>query len=185
MDSNGDGGRSGRSEEEFRQELGIDPDIYPELAAGCRVPHGPLGRIKLAFAREFGPWKISLPEEAVVARAQGKICVLGWAIWYRFGTDEEGEFLDYYSSHRMTSDSHVRIHEDGREESLEILSTARLVSEDPVEDAELEKAFRAKNQRINQKLAEKGFALTGEEPLAVILNRLLVTGELSEEGEDG
>ena len=63
------------------------------------------------FARSFEPWGIQLPDEGVKHRARGKINKAGWTIWYLFGSDEKGEYLDYYATHRMTSDSHTRIRE--------------------------------------------------------------------------
>ena len=78
-------------------------------------------RIEEHFSQRFQVWRIELPREAVDNRQRGKIVEAGWTIWYQFGSDEDGEYLDYYSSHRMTNDSHVRIHEDGRVESLDSL----------------------------------------------------------------
>jgi len=158
-----------------REEFGINPDIYPELAKGCTVPNGPLGLLKFIFAKHYGPWGLFLPEADVVARRQGKICEAGWAIWYKFGKDEDGEFLDYYSSHRMTSDSHGRIHEDGRIDSLDAIASIRPASMDPVRDAELEKSFLKKSRKIADDLKAKGFTMDGDEPGAVqmIRNQLL------------
>ncbi|MDP9439465.1 MAG: hypothetical protein M3P49_12105, partial [Actinomycetota bacterium] len=60
-----------------------------------------MGRIEEGFAERFSHWGIRLPSEAVRERRQGKIVEAGWAIWYLFGSDERGEYLDYYASHRM------------------------------------------------------------------------------------
>ncbi len=65
------------------------------------------------FGRDFGAWGIALPPEDVKERWRGTILAAGWAIWYLFGTDEGGEYLDYYACHRMTNDRHERIREDG------------------------------------------------------------------------
>lgn len=80
------------------------------------------------FAEHFAPWDIVLPKEHVQKRRRGKIVVAGWAIWYLFGSDERGEYLDYYAAHRMTSDEHVRIYESGEIESLPAISTMRIAS---------------------------------------------------------
>jgi hypothetical protein len=66
-------------------------------------------RFRLAFA----PWDIALPPEDVKERRRSKIVDSGWAIWYLFGSDERGGYLDYYASHRMTDDRHVRFREEG------------------------------------------------------------------------
>lgn len=149
---------------------------YPELAAGADVPNGPLGRIKLHFAETFAYWNIALPDEDVAARRRGKICEAGWAIWYLFGKDEKGEYLDYYSAHRMTGDDHVRVYEDGRTEYLDAMLEFCLCSEDPVEDERLHREHRQENQRIARMLEEKGFGVEGDEPGAVQINRFLRAG---------
>lgn len=148
---------------------------YPELAAGADLPAGPLGRIKLHFAETFSYWNIALPDEDVAARRRGKICEAGWAIWYLFGKDERGEYLDYYSAHRMTGDDHVRVHEDGQVEYLDAMLEFCLTSPDPVENERLHREHREENQRVARMLEEKGFGITGDEPGAVQINRWLRT----------
>jgi hypothetical protein len=49
------------------------------------------------FARHFMAWGIRLPGGAFMKRKRGKINKAGWTIWYLFGSDETGEYLDYYS----------------------------------------------------------------------------------------
>jgi hypothetical protein len=144
---------------------------YPELAAGAELPHGPLPRIKLDFARGFGLWHIALPEPDVVARRRGKICKGGWAIWYLFGEDEKGEYLDFYSAHRMTNDSHVRLYENGDPVSLPELKSFRIGSHDPEVDARLKAEHLAENRRVQALLQAKGFGLTGDEPGGVQIQR--------------
>jgi hypothetical protein len=70
------------------------------------------------FRDHFAPWSISIPPGHVGERGREKIVEGGWAIWYLFGEDERGEYLDYYASHRMTNDRHFRLREDGTEEYL-------------------------------------------------------------------
>ena len=95
------------------------------------------------------------------------------AIWYLFGSDENGEYLDYYASHRMTEDSYVRIYVDGHEEYLPEIVGMRLASEDPEEDARLEAEYYAENQRVARMLEAKGFEAEGDEPGGVQMNRFL------------
>ena len=70
------------------------------------------------FNKDFETWSIELPEEAVENRQRGKIVKSGWTIGYLFGTDEAGDYLDYYASHRMTNDRHVRLYADGSSKGL-------------------------------------------------------------------
>ena len=86
--------------------------------------------IERRFRLGFASWGITLPPEHVREKRRGKIVESGWAIWYLFGSDERGEYLDYYASHRMTDDRHVRTREDGTEECLPAISSFRVVSED-------------------------------------------------------
>ncbi len=132
-----------------------------------------MNEIKSQFDSAFSTWEISLPAEALATRSRGKIVKSGWAIWYLFGSDDKGEYLDYYASHRMTDDRHVRIYESGENLDLPTVSTFRPSSQDPDEDARLEAEYLAENQRVAELLEAKGFALEADEPGGVQINRLL------------
>jgi hypothetical protein len=136
--------------------------------------------IERRFNETFSHWKIELPADAVEHRQRGKIISAGWVIWFLFGADERGEFLDYYASHRMAGDSHVRIHADGYSESLPSIGEFRLCSQDPEEDARLEAEYLAKNQEIAAMLEEKGFGIEGDEPGGVLINRFLHLQKMEE-----
>ena len=56
--------------------------------------------IESKFNERFSLWKIHLPRGAVKQRKRGKIVQAGWSIWYLFGSDEKGDYMDYYASHR-------------------------------------------------------------------------------------
>ena len=83
--------------------------------------------IAKTFAKRFSHWKIRIPEDKLENRRSGYIQEGGWLIQYCFGKDENGEYMDYYATHRMTDDSHIRIYEDDREESLPALSSIYLL----------------------------------------------------------
>ncbi len=139
-------------------------------------------RIEGRFRRDFAAWGIALPPEHVRERRRGKIVESGWAIWYLFGKDERGEYLDYYASHRMTDDRHVRIREDGSEEPLPTVRTFRIVSGNKREDARLEAEYLEHNRSVGRMLKEKGFGIAGDEPGSVRMNRHLRLGGDGEEG---
>ena len=126
--------------------------------------------------RTFAPWGIALPPEDVEAKRRGKIVEGGWAIWHLFGEDERGCYLDYYASHRLTDDRHVRIREDGPAEPLPTIRTFRIASQDPREDTRLEAEYLEHNRRVGRMLKEKGFGVAGDEPLSVRVNRHLRLG---------
>ena len=127
------------------------------------------------FARSFEPWGIRLPDEGVKQHVRGKINKAGWTIWYLFGSDEKGEYLDYYATHRMTSDSHTRIREDGSINALPALEEIYIGSDDPAEDAIRKAEYLQRNHQIAQMLDEKGFGLSGSEPLSNRLRRMQMT----------
>ena len=117
-----------------------------------------MSMIEDRFNDGFQAWGIRLPPEDITNRRSGKIHKEGWAVWYLFGSDYDGDYLDYYASHRMTDDAHVRIRSDGQIESLPAMQSFRLCADDPEEDKRLEAAFRAENRGIRRLLREKGFS---------------------------
>lgn len=125
------------------------------------------------FSRDFSNWAIRLPPEAVAQRRRGRINAEGWAIWYLFGVDDRGEYLDYYAAHRMTDDRHVRIYAGGEREYLPTIQSFRACSDDPAEDGRLDAEFTAENQRVAGLLEAKGFGLDGSEPASVAINRIV------------
>ncbi|MDO9694420.1 MAG: hypothetical protein Q7W56_06785 [Candidatus Latescibacteria bacterium] len=125
------------------------------------------------FNELFTEWGIRLPPRNVAQRRRGRILKGGWAIWYLFGADDRGEYLDFYWAHRMCGDEHTRFYADGGREDLDAIMEFRRSSPDPVEDARLEAAFFAENQRIAALLEAKGFGLAGDEPGGVQMNRYL------------
>jgi hypothetical protein len=117
-----------------------------------------LPTIQAAFAKQFANWEICLPEGSILSRERGEIREAGWSIQYLFGANERGEYLDYYSSHRMTDDSHRRIYESGEVEKLEVLRSGFSYRAEVPGDKEREEAeFRSENQRITALLDAKGF----------------------------
>jgi hypothetical protein len=137
-----------------------------------------MNAIESQFNATFAHWDIRLPSEDIANRRRGKIIKAGWAIWYLFGSDEKGEYLDYYASHRMTNDRHVRLYADGQEEGLPTIRDFRLSSQDPDEDRRLEAEYYAENQRVAKLLGDKGFGVAGDEPGGVLVNRALHTKKL-------
>ena len=128
------------------------------------------------FNRRFRRWKITIPKADVIARRRGAIQSQGWSIQYLFGSDERGEYLDYYAAHRMTDDVHVRVRADGQAEELPGIVSMFVTSEDPVEARRLEEAYFEHNRRVAEILDAKGFGLT--------MNGMLRTGLASDTASD-
>lgn len=132
-----------------------------------------MDEIESMFNEMFAPWKIRLPVDALREQHRGQIVAAGWAIWVLLGSDENGAYLDYYASHRMTNDRHGRIHASGAHESLPAIQSFRVCATDPEEDARRKREFLARNQEVSRTLTEKGFGVTGHEPGGVLINRYL------------
>ncbi len=130
--------------------------------------------IEEKFNARFARWGIVLPTEDITQRKRGKIVKGGWAIWYLFGADENGGYLDYYSQHRMGGD-HCRLYENGERQNLPAMWEVCRVTGDPVADAKERDVFLKHNLEISNLLAEKGFGMEGNEPLSVQVNTLLRT----------
>lgn len=137
-----------------------------------------LERIETAFNETFAHWGIRLPPENLRDRERGQINAGGWTIWFLFGADEDGEYLDYYAMHRMTNDRHVRLHADGRGTGLDALpATGYVVSspgDEPGDAERRESEYWAECERVSRMLDEKGFSLTGDEHPINLLNRELL-----------
>jgi len=118
-----------------------------------------LEMIASLFAKRFAYWDITLPAENLRSLFPGHMAKGGWLIQFCFGNDAGGAYLDYYATHRMTDDSHVRLHENGTYTELDSLQGFFVTSEDPVEAARLEEKFRKANRKIMDDLVEKGFTL--------------------------
>lgn len=87
---------------------------FPELGLGHPFPSGPLGALRLAFARYFVRFDLALPEDDVALRRPGRITQRSWFIFYLWGEDEAGLYLEFYAANRFTNARHRRIYEDGR-----------------------------------------------------------------------
>jgi hypothetical protein len=107
-----------------------------------------LNRIAQAFRSDFANWGLEIPPELLASREPGFIQAAGWLIQFTFGSDSRGEYLEYYASHRMTDDSHVRLYESGRRQRLASLSSFFVTSSDPTEAKRLEAAYLRRNRRI-------------------------------------
>jgi len=131
--------------------------------------------IESAFQSDFADLGIAIP--AGTGREHpGKIMFQGWVIWYRFGSDHDGDYLDYYASHRQEYDQHVRLRNGGRRESIPAITGMRKASPDPAEDARLAAEHYASNRRVVEMLDAKGFVMEGDEPMGIQVNRFLNLG---------
>lgn len=124
----------------------------------------PLEGVVERFNARFRPWEIELAANDAASRGSGLIQEHGWAIDFSFGADADGEYLDYYASHRMTDDEHVRLRADGSSELLPALRSMHLTSPDPVEHARLKREYLDFNKDVMTLLLAKGFRTQRGDP---------------------
>ena len=94
-----------------------------------RVHYSGIRGIICKFHRLIMNEKIMIPKSDLINRSSGFIEKRGWLIQYCFGQENGLEYMDCYDSHRMTSDGHVRIYENGEIKELPTLSHGEDVTE--------------------------------------------------------
>ncbi len=81
----------------------------------------------------------------------------GMHISWAWGDDDRGQpYLDFLSEHPHPGMHAARYFTDGRTEPIAIPASARVVSPDPVEDAEIERAFFESNRAAYEDLRDRG-----------------------------
>ena len=117
-----------------------------------------LEAVRKAFAEYFGKWSIELPRAAIATRLRCQVKKAGWTIQYLFGQERDREYLDFYATHRMTNDRHVRIWDDGQTEPLEGYQEMCVYDPRVPGDKErVEREYYEHNRRVSCILGEKGF----------------------------
>jgi hypothetical protein len=116
-----------------------------------------LRRVANEFAKRFANWSITLPLDDIARRRAGQIRDHGWSIRYIFGSDERGEYLEYYAIHRMTNDRRLRIYASGEVESQPAIEEAFFYrSEIPGDEDRAKQAYLEHNQAVAEELKSLG-----------------------------
>jgi hypothetical protein len=138
-----------------------------------------LKRIKDIFEQRFEAWKVRLPIEDAEARRPGFLRQVGGSgsIRYVFRHGEKGEYLEYYSFHRLGGDSHRRIYASGEVEDLDVLQTMYMVSDDPEETKQRGAEMHERNRKLLEELDRVGLRAGGPVPNSFEINAYLVTGD--------
>lgn len=129
-----------------------------------------LSIIERHFNDQFRHYGIHLPPADLVLRRRGRLDQAGWTIWYLFGRDEQGDYLDFYATHRQWADMHRRLRARGGRECLPALQGVDPDILDPAEVRRLRAACEAANRPIVALLAAKGFSSQPGEPPQVALD---------------
>jgi hypothetical protein len=115
-----------------------------------------MNKIKECFDARFGDFGIFLSEDDYINKKSGMIRKNGWAIHYLFRNDGSRDYIEYYSSHRMTDDNHVRIYDDGTREYLEAIRSWCPYSQNAEKNKKLENEYFENNRRIYNDLKKIG-----------------------------
>ena len=115
-----------------------------------------MNRIEKAFADYFKPWSLVLPEGATAKEEPGIVAGQGWHVRYIFGSDEQGTYLDFFGSHSMTNDHHVRLHASGEVEGLPTIQEGYVWNGAEEDRQRAEAKYLAYNRQIGEMLREKG-----------------------------
>jgi len=75
-------------------------------------------KIKEIFEKSFSNWNIKLSNDILKNKKRGIIHCSGWIIKYCFGVENDLNYMDIYSDHRMTDPSQRRIYENGTIKNL-------------------------------------------------------------------
>jgi hypothetical protein len=134
--------------------------------------HAPTRTERANFDTRIGPGDVVLGSRRAVGER-------GWRITYRVDADDGGfPSLEFYSTHRMTNDRHVRIWADGYLERLDAMH--EFYAYDPkvpgLQEAAEEKYLRH-NQAVGRQLRARGLYPHGD------INTFLRTGGTN--GDDG
>jgi hypothetical protein len=115
--------------------------------------------IAAEFASYFAHWKIVLPEADLAARRRGSVHAAGWTIQYLFGADAQGEYLDFYATHRMTNERHQRIYASGQIEYLPTMHEFMVfpAAASQADKERIEREYYEHNRAIGALLRAKGF----------------------------
>ena len=119
----------------------------------------PTDKLAQIFEAYFGQWDIHLSAETLATRQPGQLQMAGWTIHYLFGSDERGEYLDFYATHRMTNDRHVRIRASGETEMLPAFLDEICYPADATDEQrrQIEQEYRRHNIEVGDELRRKGF----------------------------
>jgi hypothetical protein len=142
---------------------------------------GPEDRIAETFNRHFADFDIRIEADDVVFGRRGEIRAQGWRITFRIDTDDAGApSLEFYATHRMTSDRHMRIWGDGHEDELDaIYESYGYDSKVPGAEEAAREEYLRHNRMVTEQLVEAGLYPDGD------INAYLRTGGDLNESEDG
>lgn len=131
--------------------------------------------IEEQFNQRFGSRRIPLPPEDLALRRRGRLRGFGQIVWYLFGADKLGEYLDYYTVGRWGATSTSGCGTTAGPKPCRPLNGPIPTQTIREEAARIAAEFYAENQRIRDMLTAKGFGLEGDESGGTLVNHYLLT----------
>jgi hypothetical protein len=117
-----------------------------------------------AFNRYFANFDIRVEPDDVVVGSHRTIHGEGWLIRHRVDPDDAGfPSLEFYATHRMTDDRHIRIWADGALEGLDAIQPGYGYNpKAPGSKEAAEQEYRRHSQEIARQLRERGLYPEGD-----------------------
>ncbi len=117
-----------------------------------------------AFNAYFGDFGIAVTPEDVVVGSHRRLGERGWRITYRVDPDDTGlPSLEFYATHRMTNDRHVRIRADGHVEHLEAIDESYAYdAKVPGSEEGARTRYLEHNRAVQGRLRERGLYPEGD-----------------------
>ncbi|MCA1706319.1 MAG: hypothetical protein LC808_24860 [Actinobacteria bacterium] len=136
--------------------------------------------LRAAFAKEFEQWGVTLPEEDVRDRRPGylKQANGSGSARYAWGSDERGEYVEFYAFHRIWGDYHARIYANGETEPLPTLITMYAEGDDPETTERNRQEMVEQNRTLLADLEAAGLLAAGPVPVSFTINAALTTDVL-------
>jgi hypothetical protein len=115
-------------------------------------------RIAQNFSACFENWDIHLPKGALESAAPGGVSKAGWHIRWVFGSDEDGEYLEYLAGHRMTNESRSRLYASGEQRGMPARQDLIMYPAGAAEEEQkhIDAAFYEENGAITEELHRIG-----------------------------
>jgi hypothetical protein len=138
-------------------------------------------RIAEAFNECFANFEIRIEAGDVVLGTRRQIHEQGWRVAYRVVPDDGGfPSLEFYATHRMTSDRHARIWADGHIQGLDAIHEFYAYDpEVPGSREAAEEKYLRHNRLVADQLRASGLYPEGD------VNAFLRTGGDQPDGDDG
>lgn len=144
-------------------------------------PRGREAAARAAIAAQPGGAARLLTPDRLLAAVNDHVFEDGWHIGWVWGSDGGRGFLDVISEHRMTDAGVTRFWLDGDIERLSAPGGMRSASEDPDEDAKLEREYIERQRAIVDDLRARGLLpAVGESLPSLDINEALRTARLED-----